>query len=157
LHYEGNAVSDNQLRDWGFGERDKVYLGNKEYNVYFNDSERNQAVLSEFSAHQHLADIYNLNETTCSAPELTTLMHSRGFGSELLFLALTEEPARNFMVKNGAAVFSENNPEKCAAVRKHLKENPDVLASVKTAVRRISTYSYNLQMSLLKDFCNEYK
>ena len=47
LSYEGDIISDNTLKKWGFLSQDKICVG-KRYNVYFNPSVYNQSVRAAF-------------------------------------------------------------------------------------------------------------
>ena len=156
LHYEGNEVSDKQLAEWGFNKDAKVDLGSS-FNVYFDGSKRNQEVLSQFLLHRGLSDTYRLRNTTCTAKELADLTRSKDITPEILFLALTEEPVRKFVQKNGADIYAADNSDKCFGTREYLKKNPDVLKVMRACTTKISTEAYNYQMWALKGLTKVYE
>lgn len=154
LSYEGDIISDNTLKKWGFLSQDKICVG-KRYNVYFNPSVYNQSVRAAFWEYQPLADSYNLRHSNCNAADLHKLLENKDINRGVMLIALTDETARKFILKNGPALYDNDNVEKCSEIRQYLRDNPQVVQEIKTCIRRIETEAYTLQMAEVKDFSNE--
>ena len=150
LSYEGDIVSDDTLKSWGFLSRDRICVG-KRHNVYFNPSLFNQAVLQEFAKRQVIVDEYRLQHTTCTAEELRKLSADKNKSVDIMFIALTDEFARKFIIKQGAAMYDNDNVEKCTLIRQYFRENPQMKEMVKGSMRYVIMNDFNRQMSKIKE------